>query len=73
VLQGTGDQVALVRWAGVLSKVLGSYRHKLRGFVIPWRPLHQLIRQQCIAAPTEYVGALPLALLSLKSAQRQGR
>ena len=58
-----------MRWAGVLSKVLGSYRHKLRGFVIPWRPLHQLIRQQCIAAPTEFVGALPLALLSMNSGQ----
>ena len=57
-LQGTGDRVALVRWAGVLSKVLGSYRHKLRSYTIAWRPLHQLIRQQCITPPTEYIGAL---------------
>ncbi len=66
VLQGIGDQVALVRWAGVLSKVLSSYRHKLRGYVIPWRPLHHLIRQQCIAAPTEYVGAQTVALMSFE-------
>ena len=50
--------MALVRWAGVLAKVLGSYRHKLRGYTIAWRPLHQLIRQQCITPPTEYIGAV---------------
>ncbi len=62
--------MALVRWAGVLSKVLGSYRHKLRGYTIAWRPLHQLIRQQCIAPPTEYIGALSCrACSSIKTAE----
>lgn len=48
--------MALVRWAGVLTKVLGSYRHKLQGFSIPWRPLHDLIRQQCLTQPAQYIG-----------------
>lgn len=57
--QGTADTVAFVRWAGVLTKLLGSNRHKLQTLSIPWRPMHALIKQRCLTQPTEFVGALP--------------
>ena len=40
----------------MLTKVLGGYRHKLQGFTIPWRPLHDLIHQQCLKQPAQYIG-----------------